>query len=155
MVIYVIPHDNFTLEVPIQMVGIINIISSVEPMRDIARKELIISNLSVTSHERHGVPNHCARLTSRKKSKVHITGHVGDITGGFPSQRASNAESISILYDVTIKNRRNILKPSNSSFTNMLQYFIAFWNLSIGCSGLQKFHSLSNGQSDFIRLSIW
>ena len=61
-----------------------------------------------TSHEDHGIQNHCQldcwfnnlfKLTSNKTRKLHVNVHLlGEqlVTGGFPTQRASNAESISM-----------------------------------------------------------
>ena len=63
---------------------------------------------TVTSHGHHGVSNyqelHCLfyrlfRCTSKKTSKLRLTGFCEGnppATGGFPSQRASNAENVSI-----------------------------------------------------------
>ena len=59
-------------------------------------------------NERNGVSNHrrldfystvCSGIDKRKTSKLHVTGlREGNspVTGGFPTQRASNAENVSI-----------------------------------------------------------
>ena len=61
--------------------------------------------ITVPSHERHGVSNYrqldCLsnglfRLRSKETSKLRITGPLWRESGGFPSQRDSNAESVSI-----------------------------------------------------------
>ena len=65
--------------------------------------------LSWRHHEGHGVSNHrrlqCLfnrmfRRESKKRSKFRVTLYEGDptMTSGFPSQRAGNAETISILW---------------------------------------------------------
>ena len=65
--------------------------------------------LSWRHHEGHGVSNHrrhqCLfnrmfRRESKKRSKLRVTLYEGDppMTSGFPSQRAGNAETISILW---------------------------------------------------------
>ena len=68
----------------------------------------ICPSLQWRHNERHGVSNHrrldCLlsrlfRRTSKKTSKLRATGLCGGnppVTGGFPSQRASNAENVSI-----------------------------------------------------------
>ena len=58
----------------------------------------------MTSHEPHGVPNHrqpdcLPRRRSKKRSKLGVTGLCegnSPVTGGFPLQRDSNAENVSI-----------------------------------------------------------
>ena len=62
------------------------------------------SHIAMTSHERHGVSEHqqleCVlNNLFRESSKIHITDslwRIPPVTGGFPSQSASNAESFSI-----------------------------------------------------------
>ena len=54
----------------------------------------------VSNHRRiHCLPNRLFRCISKKISKLHVTGFCEEnspVTGEFPSQRASNAENVSI-----------------------------------------------------------
>ena len=56
---------------------------------------------SVSNHQPHDcLPNHLFRCSSRKTSKLRVTGFCtgnSPVTGEFPAQMASNAENVSIL----------------------------------------------------------
>ena len=75
--------------------------------------------------------NSLLRLTPNKTSKLHIVGHLwGESSGGFPSQRASNAERVTC-HEVIMWNIDGLVQERCNSIANALELRLSCTNPSI------------------------
>ena len=83
----------------------------------------------VSNHRRHDcLPNCLFRRRSKKTSKLRVTGHCernSSVTGELPSQRASNAENVSIGWRHHVETKQAIwqaLKDKNCNSASIINY---------------------------------